>query len=127
MAVADGQVIQSNSVVEVNPLRRDGAGVLRREIVPAEHAVPAGSYAANGAPAAGDGGEGHVGKHVDCLASASSVADDSLPRLAGDDAADDAGVSDGEGGAGAEGIAIGDDEGDDDNGGESNGYGERGG
>lgn len=112
VVVSNGEIFQCNSGVEIDPfVVRHGGGILRRE-VPAEQGVAAGSEAAEGGPAAGDGGERDVPVNVDVLGAA--VADDPLEREARGDAADGTGVGDGESGAGAEGVGGRDDGGEDD-------------
>lgn len=80
---------------------RNEVRVLGQEIVVTEQGVAAGPEAAEGAPAAGNGREGDVGLDGDVLSP--QVADDALPWLAGNHAADGAGgVADGQSSAGAE-------------------------
>lgn len=100
MVFSDCNIFQHNSIVKVDSFRNEGR-VLGQEIIVTEQGVAAGPEAAEGAPAAGYGREGDVGLDVDVLPT--PVANDALPWLAGNHAADGAGgVADGQSSAGAE-------------------------
>lgn len=101
LVVTDGEILEKDGgvVVESSPGKR---GSVRVE-VPAEEGVAAGPYAAEGIPAAGDGGEGDI--WLDKNGLTVPEAQNPLRRLLGDDAADRSRtVADGEGGGRAESL-----------------------